>query len=143
MFRVVLASGAILSPLGWKSILITRASARKTEERKLESGMFVSWPALGRRAREFCRHTQRFRALVLPEGVSSVPSTHCGQLTCSCDPTSTGSGALFWPPWISAHISMHTQICTGTHKKYFKKSWTVVGHVFNPSTQDAEPGESL
>ena len=122
----MLASRDVLSLLGWKSILITPASARQKEKRRERIAawhFWVSWSALERRTRKFCRNTQRRRALALPEGLSSVPSTeHCGQLMCSCNPSSRGSDALFWPPWVSEHMwHEHRDTYRDTLKKILKK----------------------
>ena len=74
----------------------------KTEERKLESDIFwVSWSALGRRTREVCRNTQRFRALALQEGLNSVLRSHCGQGRALLP---GGSDALFRTLWVSAYM---------------------------------------
>jgi hypothetical protein len=43
---------------------------------------------------------QRSRILAtLLEGLSSVPSIHVVPLTTTCNSSSKGSNALFWPPW--------------------------------------------
>jgi hypothetical protein len=38
----------------------------------------------------------------LAEDLSSVPNTHTGWLTTSCNISIGGSSALFWPPLVSA-----------------------------------------
>lgn len=39
----------------------------------------------------------------LPDDPSLVPITYIGQLTTTCNSTSMGSNAHFWPPWAPTH----------------------------------------
>lgn len=47
------------------------------------------------------------------EDSSSVPSTHAGHLTSSCDASSREFNVLFW-------LHRHAHICAGTHIKFPK-----------------------